>query len=210
MNRRLKVLCITLIFTLAVIIVFLFSLCVYSFDCKNIHSSLEMLAATFTAITSSLSVIIAAINILEIRKQFNDNKKSEIFERWYKDLIIDRHLNEIKSFFDKCAELVNDVDLEKEQKKLKGEEYDALLAEKIFIPFTSDFTRLHMELILDIKIINIELSNSISEEFSKFQDEFTQLFDQKHVDNEKVQLTVKKYYGSIVEKLMKYDMNNNV
>ena len=169
-----------------------------------------MLAATFTAITSSLSVIIAAINILEIRKQFNDNKKSEIFERWYKDLIIDRHLNEIKSFFDKCAELVNDVDLEKEQKKLKGEEYDALLAEKIFIPFTSDFTRLHMELILDIKIINIELSNSISEEFSKFQDEFTQLFDQKHVDNEKVQLTVKKYYGSIVEKLMKYDMNNNV
>lgn len=209
MNRLHKVLYISLISALAVVIALLISFCVCAFDCEDIPSSLEILATTFTAITSSLSVIIAAKNIVEMRKQFKETKKSEVFSRWYKDLIIDRHLNEIKLFFDECAKLINGVDLEKEQKNLKGEEYDDLLAKSIFTPFTSGFTRLHRDLISDINIIDTELSNSISEDFSKFQDEFTELFNQKHVNNEKVQLTVKKYYGSIVEKLMKYDMNHN-
>ena len=43
--------------------------------------------------------------------------------------------------------------------------------------------------------------------FSDFQDEFTEHFDQKHINAEKIQVTIKKHYGNIVGNLMKYDMN---
>ena len=198
-----------MIFVLAVVIVLLILLCAYSFDCKDIPKSLEMLATTFTAITSSLSVIIAATNIAEIRKQFKENKKTEVFAHWYKDLIVDRHLHEIKGFFDKCEELVNNVDFENKHKTLNGDEYDSLITKQIFEPFTSDYTRLHRNLISDLKIIDEQLSDSVSKEFSDFQDEFAEHFNQKHISTEKVQTTVKKYYSSIIGSLMKYDMNYN-
>lgn len=209
MKILLKLLYIIFVSALVVVIALLISLCVYSFDCKDIPKSLEMLATTFTAITSSLSVIIAAINIAEIRKQFKGNKKTEVFAHWYKDLIIDRHLHEIKGFFDKCEEIVNGVDFESEHKSLNGDEYDSLIAKQIFEPFTSDYTKLHRNLISDLKIIDEELSNSVSEMFSDFQDEFTEHFNHKYINTEKIQATVKKYYSSVIGSLMKYDMNYN-
>ena len=209
MNRLLKGLYISLVTVLVAVIGFLIFLCVFSFNCKDIPKSLEMLATTFTAITSSLSVIIAATNIAEIRKQFKENKKTEVFAHWYKDLIVDRHLHEIKGFFDKCEELVNGVDFEEKHKTLNGDEYDSLIAEKIFEPFTSDYTKLHRNLISDLKIIDEELSDSVSMMFSDYQDEFTEHFNQKHVNAEKIQTTVKKYYSSVIASLMKYDMNYN-
>ncbi len=209
MNKLLKGLYISLVSALAAVIALLISLCVYSFDCKDIPKSLEMLATTFTAITSSLSVIIAAINIAEIRKQFKENKKTEVFAHWYKDLIVDRHLHEIKGFFDKCEELVNDVDFEDKHRTLNGDDYDSLIAEQIFEPFTSNYTKLHRNLISDLKIIDEELSDSVSKMFSDYQDEFTEHFNQKHINTEKIQMTVKKYYGSVIGILMKYDMNYN-
>ena len=107
MNKVRKVLYISLIVALAAVIVLLIIFCIYSFDCKDIPKSLEILAPTFTAITSSLGVIIGAINILEIRKQFKENKKAEVFEHWYRNLIINRYLHEIKDFFYKCEESIN-------------------------------------------------------------------------------------------------------
>ena len=209
MNRLLKGLYISLVTVLVAVIGFLIFLCVFSFNCKDIPKSLEMLATTFTAITSSLSVIIAATNIAEIRKQFKENKKTEVFAHWYKDLIVDRHLHEIKGFFDKCEELVNGVDFEEKHKTLNGDEYDSLISEKIFEPFTSDYTKLHRNLISDLKIIDEKLSDSVSMMFSDYQDEFTEHFNQKHVNAENKQTTVKKYYSSVIASLMKYDMNYN-
>jgi hypothetical protein len=208
-KKLLKGLYISLVAALVVVILLLISLCVYSFDCKDIPKSLEMLATTFTAITSSLSVIIAAINIAVIRKQFKESKKTEVFAHWYKDLIIDRHLHEIKGFFDKCEELINGVDFEEKHKTLNGDEYDSLIAEQIFEPFTSDYTKLHRNLVSDLKIIDEGLSDSVSKMFSDYQDEFTEHFNQKYINIEKIQLTVKKYYGSVIGSLMKYDMSYN-
>ena len=198
MKKLLKGLYISLVVALVVVILLLISLCVYSFDCKDIPKSLEMLATTFTAITSSLSVIIAAINIAVIRKQFKESKKTEVFAHWYKDLIID-----------KCEELINGVDFEEKHKTLKGDEYDSLIAKQIFEPFTSDYTKLHRNLVSDLKIIDEGLSDSVSKMFSDYQDEFTEHFNQKYINIEKIQLTVKKYYGNVIGSLMKYDMSYN-
>ena len=196
---------ISLISTLAAIIAFLVVCCCISFDFQDIPKSLTLVATTLTGVTSSLGVCVSTASIIETRKQFSKAKESEVLNHWYNELIVKRYLSRVIIFFDSCKKLVGCINFEDAQKNLSGDDFDRLIKDEVFSKFTPEYTELHKDLTLDLDIFDKKLSGDISDRFSAFQDEFSLLFDEKHIDTKKIDDCIKKYYGQIIGSLKSFD-----
>ena len=193
------------IIILIAIIIAISVLYIISFDKNDIPSSLNITTATFTSIMSSLSVIIAAINIRESRTQFQKNKQFEAFNHWYQKLIIDKHVDKLNKFFKKCESIVESIDYDGKRQLLKGEDFDIYIKQEVFSPFITAYRNINYNLISDASIIDTHLSQELSDQLSKFQDEFTSFFATKTINKDLIIKSVKKYYKEIIRILINFN-----
>ena len=141
---------------------------------SSIGDTIKDIATIFTCITASFSLLVASL----VRREAAQNRKSDreldINQRWFKNLIIDRHLNDSLLFFSECENLVDSLqDLVKKRESLSCQEYDAKCKSEIVSPFTTKYTSIQYGLVSDMSIIDEDNSNEIKTLFEKFQDDYT-------------------------------------
>ena len=176
------------------------------FDKEDISGSMEIIVPVVTCITAGISTLLTGINIVEARKLHLEDRQSAVLTRWYNELVLDKHLDDIRNFFSTCDKLV--VSLEKangRRSKITGGEYDSLVQKEVANPFTVSFTRIHRDLVLDLSLINRELSISVSTILQTLQDDFFRYLESTHVDYSKMRELIKNCNNSIMKELMAFN-----
>lgn len=202
-RRPLKI----LIFVLAILILGIIVLCVMSFDCENIPKSLTTITNSATCVTASLTVIFTVFSMEQTRKNRQTDKLRESRRTWYRDIVLDRYLSEIKLFFDSCENLLPSLAIiSSERGKLSGDDYDRKITDLVVAPFTDGYTSLHRNLITDIRIIDSTLATQVSNQFQCLQDGFSEFIEKKDVDLDRFHPFLKKQYEETMKILMQYDI----
>lgn len=206
--RRIQsVLYIILNIFLIALIIFLIYICVISFDRTDISKSLTIMASALTCVAASVSAMLASASLRESQKQYLENRKKETFDRWYKELVLSKHLDSIKRFFDECEELVKVFEnIGVNRSQIIGTEYDNRVKNEVVNPFTTSFTSIHRNIATDISIINQDLSSTVSIQFREFQDEFLSNTEKTSFNSDEMINCVKKGYKNIISILLNYDV----
>lgn len=196
-----------LIALLVVLIGFIIFLCVKTYDPKDVPKSLDNISKAATCIMASLSIIFTVYSIYKNNKDRRDDKRSEIIGRWYKELVIDNHLSEIKKAFAEFDNFAYDLaELKQERGTLTGDAYDQLIMDTVVAPFTSAFTTLHKELVADINVINGSLASQVSNNFQSFQDGFLKHVEEREINLDEFRSYIKAEYDKIILALIEYDL----
>lgn len=190
-------------------IIFIIFLCVKSYDKDDISNSFDNIVAAATCIMASLSVIFTIVSIRQTNKNRLKDHTLEISSRWYKDLIIDRHIPNIIAFFDECENLISPLlKIYAEQKVITGGEYDTKIKSEVAGPFTERYTNLHRKLISDLIIIDSKLSAQVSSAFQRLQDGFVDFYIKPETKSIELQDFLKGAYREIISILMKYEQDS--
>lgn len=194
-----------------IIVVFVVLICAYIipfillFDNKNIANSLRDIISIYTCITTAITALITGINILLAVKQHREDRQIAIFTRWYNELILNRHLEKIRDFYNFCEVLISEFEkLNKERERITGSEYDKLVQERVVNPFTSKFTSMRKNLISDLSVIDRDISIRISNILQQLQDDFFKEVEKSH-DHSKVQEIIVNSNRSIMKELIQFN-----
>ena len=167
---------------------------------------LKDFAPIATCITAGISAFLSGKNIIVSRKIHAEDREAAVFTRWYNELILDRHLDEIRDFYENCEELV--VAFEKVNGKrddVTGHEYDEMLKDDVISPFTTSFTTLRKNLVRDLALINRDLSLGISEKLQELQDNFFRYIDSPHANCSEMQNMIKDSNHSVMRELILFN-----
>ena len=171
-------------FFIALTIIFLIILAVKDYNsiknCNNENLGatswgdvIKNITSIFTCLTASISLFITTIIRKENLKNRVVDRKNNVMQKWYNSLIIERHLNDIFSFFDNCSNLVIILkEINEKRGDLSYSDYDEQCKQSVMKPFTEQYTNLQYGLISDANVIDTELSNQLNCIFVNFQDEF--------------------------------------
>ena len=178
-----------------------------SFDCHNIKESLKTIAPAFSCITAALSVILASVNMEETRKRYVEDQQTTVFNNWYNDLVTERHLPSLKTFFDNCDDLILVLyGINQNRATLTGSEYDKEIQKNVVSKFTTEYTKIHKDIVFDICIFDRKLSKMVSEQFQQFQDQFFTQLEEININPDKMYNLVKSKYNTIVKILMAFNV----
>ncbi len=204
-KRKIKKKCILSIctdFVLCIILILILILC----EKNNFLNFLKDFAPIATCITAGISARLSGENIIVARKLHAEDREAAVFTRWYNELILDRHLDKIEGFYDKCEELVYSFEkVNKQRASVIGKKYDEMLKSDVINPFTICFTTLHKNLVRDLALISRELSLDISGKLQKLQDDFFSYIDSSHANCSEMQKMIKDSNHSVMRELIKFN-----
>lgn len=201
-NRKKCILSIIAVLVSISILILMFILC----GKKNSLHYLKEFAPIATCITAGISAFLSGKNIIVARKLHAEDREAAVFTRWYNELILDRHLDKIEDFYNKCEELVCSFErVNKQRDSVTGNKYDKMLKSDVINPFTISFTTLRKNLVRDLSLINRELSLDISEKLQKLQDDFFSYIDLSHANCFEMQKMIKDSNHSVMRELIKFN-----
>ena len=98
-------------------------------------------------------------------------------------MVIDRHLNDIFSFFEQCLSLIDVFEsIDKNRNAMTYSDYEEKIKLEIVQPFTKEYTKLQQALISDITIIDITLSVNTNRILTDFQDGLLEKIQNRKAD----------------------------
>ena len=201
-NRKKCVLSIIAVLALCAVFILMFVLC----GKKQFLHWLKEFSPIATCITAGISAFLSGKNIIVARKLHTEDREAEVFTRWYNELILDRHLDKIEDFYNKCEELVCSFErVNKQRDSVTGTEYDEMLKSDVIKPFTLSFTALHKDLVRDLSLINRKLSLDVSEKLQRLQDDFFNYIDLSHANCLEMQKMIKDSNHSVMRELIKFN-----
>lgn len=201
-NRKKCILSIIAVLVSISILILMFILC----GKENSLHYLKEFAPIATCITAGISAFLSGKNIIVARKLHAEDREAAVFTRWYNELILDRHLDKIEDFYNKCEELVCSFErVNKQRDSVTGNKYDKMLKNDVINPFTISFTTLRKNLVRDLSLINRELSLDISEKLQKLQDDFFSYIDLSHANCFEMQKMIKDSNHSVMRELIKFN-----
>lgn len=176
---------------------------------ENIERIIKDIATLLTCITASVSLLIASLVRRETIQNRKKERELEINQRWYNELIINRHLNKSLSFFDNCINTVDKLkELNVKKENLTFADYEVQCKNEIVFPFTEEYTSVQYGLVSDLQIIDMEISENIKELFEKFQDDFINEIDRKTPDYSMMKSYIYNTRQGLLNKLKQFDLCN--
>lgn len=173
----------------------------------NIGDTIKNATAIFTCITASLSLYLASTNKRDSEKNRIINQENGIIQNWYNALIIERHLDNILTFFDDCSKLVDIFEeIDRTRGSISYSEYDNKCKEQVIRPFTTQYTELQSKLISDASVIDTSLSTSLCKEFTKFQDNFLEQIQVKTPDYNKMKTYIIESQKQVVKLIKDFNL----
>lgn len=177
---------------------------------ENLESIIKDIATLLTCITASVSLLISSLVRRETIQNRKKERELEINQRWYNELIINRHLNKSLSFFDNCVNTVDKLkELNMKKENITVADYEAKCKSEVVFPFTEEYTSIQYGLVSDLQIIDIDISENIKELFEKFQDDFLNEIDRKTPDYSMMKRYIYNIRQKLLNTLKEFDLCNN-
>ena len=177
-----------------------------NYPSNNPLQSITSITSIFTCITATASLYLSS----EIRKENLENtikeRQKDISQKWFDKIIIEKHFDNIFSFYKTCNKLVEELkELNSKSGNMNGNQYDKKVKEKIVAPFTKGYTSLQQELVADLSVLDKNLSNDISNTFSGFQDTFLNYLNIRHPDYDQIKSTIINSQKELLRLLKEYN-----
>ena len=168
----------------------------------NVTETVRNFTSIFTCITASLSLLVASTTRKENQIIRKSERKKDIAYAWYKNLVIDRHLNDIFKFFNQCIALIDIFeDIDSKRDAMAYSDYEQKIKSEIVHPFTVEYTKFQQGLISDITIIDDNLSIKTNKVLTDFQDGLLEKIQNRNADYS----YIKSYINSV-----QHDLINNI
>ena len=208
-NKKKEVNCtsIVLIVIVSAIIITLIIFTICDFIKKdNITDTIKNFTSIFTCVTASLSLYVASTTRKENNSIRKEERKKDISYAWYKSLVIERHLNDIFKFFDKCVSLIGEFEnIDKERDNMAYSAYEEKIKTEVVHPFTKEYTKLQQGLISDITIIDDNLSVNTNKILTDFQDGFLAKIQSRQADYNYIKSYINGVQQELISNIKEYN-----